>query len=214
MLTEVLSQLIQTLLKFSLEIGYIGTFIWMTIESSFIPWPSELLLIPQGALAAQGQMKLSLIFFAGLLGSLTGALINYFLALCLGRTTIDFLISKYGKIFFIDREKISKSETYFKKHGEITTFIGRLIPGIRQLISIPAGFSRMNLFRFSLFTALGAGIWTGILIYLGYLFGNNSELITENLHTISIITFLVIGIIAITYILLNKKLKKKLIYNR
>lgn len=213
MIPEILTQLITTLLSIINELGYIGIFIGMTIESSFFPFPSEIILIPAGALVAQGKMTFLFVFVAGLLGSLAGALINYFLAMFLGRTTIDFLVSKYKHILFLNKEKIKQSDDYFNKHGEITTFIGRFIPVIRQLISLPAGFSRMNLFKFCIFTSLGAGAWVTILIYLGYLFGNNASLIQENLHTITIIIILISGIIALTYILLNRKLKKKLIPN-
>jgi membrane protein DedA with SNARE-associated domain len=183
----------------------------MTIESSFFPFPSEVILIPAGALIAQGKMTIGAVFIAGLLGSLTGALINFFLAMYLGRTTIDFLVSKYKRILFLNKEKIKQSDDYFRKHGEITTFVGRFIPVIRQLISLPAGFSRMNLFKFCLFTSLGAGAWVAILIYLGILFGNNATLIQENLHIITAIVLLLMGIVGILYILLNRKLKKKIV---
>jgi membrane protein DedA with SNARE-associated domain len=211
MITELITQLTVTLLSIINELGYLGIFIGMTIESSFFPFPSEVILIPAGALIAQGKMTIGAVFIAGLLGSLTGALINFFLAMYLGRTTIDFLVSKYKRILFLNKEKIKQSDDYFRKHGEITTFVGRFIPVIRQLISLPAGFSRMNLFKFCLFTSLGAGAWVAILIYLGILFGNNATLIQENLHIITAIVLLLMGIVGILYILLNRKLKKKIV---
>ncbi len=206
MLFELFHSLIEVLLSIIKELGYIGVFIGMTIESSFFPFPSEIILIPAGALVARGEMSFALVFLAGLLGSLTGALINYFLALFLGRTAVNLLISKYRRIFFINKEKLKKSDDYFKKHGEITTFIGRFIPGIRQLISIPAGFSRMNLFKFCLFTGLGAGLWTAILIYIGYFFGSSIEATQKIMITLILLLFCMI--ILIIYILLNKKYKK------
>lgn len=210
-LIDLVSQLTIILLNIINELGYIGIFIGMTIESSFFPFPSEVILIPAGALIAQGKMTFGMVFAAGLLGSLAGALINFFLAMYLGRTTIDFLVSKYKRIIFLNEAKIKQSDDYFRKHGEITTFVGRFIPVIRQLISLPAGFSRMNLFKFCLFTSLGAGAWVAILIYLGVLFGNNADLIQNNLHIITIIVLLLMGIVGILYILLNRKLKKKII---
>lgn len=205
MIAELFNQLITAVLSIISELGYIGIFVGMVIESSFFPFPSEIILIPAGALVAKGEMTLSLVFWAGLLGSLLGALINYFLALFLGRTSIDYLIDKYGKFLFLNKEKLKQSDKYFEKHGEITTFIGRLIPVIRQLISIPAGFSKMKLFRFCLFTCLGAGLWTGILIYLGYLFGNNLGWINANMEAISVILLLFSLIVLICYVLWNKK---------
>lgn len=196
MFPEFFSDAINYLLDFSFSVGYVGTFLWMLIESSFIPWPSELLLIPQGALVAQGKLNFSGVLIAGILGSLAGALVNYFLAFYLGRRTINKLVSRYGRFLFIDEKKIINSDDYFKKHGNITTFIGRLIPGIRQLISLPAGFSKMNLSKFCLFTSLGAGIWAFILIAMGYFFGSSipyelKTKITLTLITISFIIFII-----------------------
>lgn len=205
MLGELFSHVIGNLLLIIKELGYIGIFIGMTIESSFFPFPSEVILIPAGALVAKGEMTFALVFFAGLFGSLAGALINYFLALFLGRATIDLLISKYGKVFFINREKIIKSENYFKKYGEVTTFIGRLIVGVRQFISIPAGFSKMNLFKFCLFTGLGAGLWTLILIYVGYFFGSNIEPRLKIIITLALLFF---SLIVVIIYLWNKKNNK------
>jgi membrane protein DedA with SNARE-associated domain len=201
MILELFHNLIEVLLLIIRELGYLGIFIGMTIESSLFPFPSEVILIPAGALIAKGEMTFALVFLAGLGGSLAGALINYFLAMCLGRTAMDLLVSKYGKVFFINREKIKKSDNYFKKYGEITTFIGRLIIGVRQIISIPAGFSRMNIFKFCLFTGLGAGIWTIILIYIGYFFGSDIE---SSLKILITVILLILSLIIVIIYLWRK----------
>ena len=198
---EFFSQIVDGLLAIIANFGYFGIFVGMTIESSFFPFPSEIIMIPAGALIAKGEMVFIWVFLAGLLGSLAGALINFFLAFYLGRKTINFLILKYGKIFLLGKKGLEKSDIYFKKHGEITTFIGRLIPVVRQLISLPAGFSKMNIFKFCLFTSLGAGIWIAILIYLGYIFGNNLELIKTNMTLIFLVIFLFLSIILVTYLI-------------
>lgn len=207
MVVEFFSNIIESLLSITSNLGYLGIYIGMAIEGSFFPFPSELILIPAGALVATGEMSFFLVFLAGLLGSLTGALINYFLALFLGRTAVDLLVSKYGKILFINKQSIRSSDNYFKKYGDITTFIGRLIPLIRQWVSVPAGFSRMNLFKFIFYTGLGAGIWVAILIYVGLVFGNNSEWIKLNLKVLTL-ALLGFSILMIVLYLLYKKKKK------
>ncbi len=209
MLLDFFYHLIEILVNFVNDAGYLGIFIGMMLESSFFPFPSEVVLMPAGALVASGEMSFFLVFIAGLFGSLVGALINYFLALRLGRPIVDILVVKYGKAFFLSERKIERADNYFKKHGEITTFVGRLIPVVRQLISLPAGFSKMNIFKFSLFTTLGAGIWTFILIYLGYLFGNNSELIKANMNLILLAILLLSAIILIIYLIAHRKRKIK-----
>ena len=206
MLVEQTYQLIEALLSIIRELGYLGIFIGMTIESSFFPFPSEIILIPAGTLIARGEMTFFPVFFAGLLGSLTGALINFFLALFLGRKTVEFLVSRYGKFLFITKRNLKKSDAYFRRHGEITTFVGRLIPIVRQLISLPAGFSKMNLLKFVLFTALGAGIWTAVLIYVGFFFGSQVE---STLKLITLTILLLSLLLIIAYILINKKRKTR-----
>ena len=178
-----IKELAQDLVDLIFDWGYLGIFLLMAVESSFIPFPSEIILIPAGYLASQGEMSLGMIMASALGGSLVGAFINYFLALLLGRK----ILKKYGKYFFISESALEKMDNYFDKHGAISTFIGRLIPGIRQLISIPAGLSRMNLAVFSTYTALGAGIWALILTMLGYFIGENQELIDTYLKQITIL---------------------------
>jgi len=187
-----LKELAQFLVDTIFDWGYLGIFLLMCIESSFIPFPSEIVLIPAGYLASEHKMNLFFIFSSGLGGSMVGAFINYYLALLLGRK----ILIKYGKYFFIKEEAIYKMDRFFYKHGAISTFSARLIPGIRQLISIPAGLSRMNLTKFSLYTALGAGIWASILIMIGYIVGDNQELINLYLKQITItilLCFILIG---------------------
>ena len=190
-----IKELAQTLVDLIFDWGYIGIFCLMAVESSFIPFPSEIILIPAGYLASQEQMSITMIMFSALGGSLVGAFINYYLALSMGRR----ILQKYGKYFFIKESAVEKMDDYFAKHGHISTFIGRLIPGIRQLISIPAGLARMNLVVFSIYTALGAGIWALILTMLGYFIGENQELIDTYLKQITITVLVVLFLLGSWY---------------
>lgn len=154
--------------------NYLFVFVFMVIESSFIPFPSEVVVPPAAYLActntgAGAGMNIWLVVVVATLGAVVGAFINYYLALWIGRPVVyAFADSRVGHMLMINREKVTKAEAYFDKHGAISTFIGRLIPAIRQLISIPAGISKMNVGQFALFTALGAGVWNGVLALLGY----------------------------------------------
>jgi membrane protein DedA with SNARE-associated domain len=154
-----------------LALGYPGIVLLMAIESSILPLPSELVMPPAGYLAAKGQMNAWIAIGAGTLGSVVGALANYALAVFVGEP----VLRHYGKYVLMSEHKLDKTEAFFRRHGEISTFVGRLLPVIRHLISIPAGISRMALSRFILFTALGAGIWCAILTYLGWLIGRHGE---------------------------------------
>lgn len=185
------------------SLGYAGIFFMMFLESSFFPFPSEVVMIPAGYLAYKGEMNIYLVVISGILGSLAGALFNYFLAIKLGRA---FLL-RYGKYFFISEETIFKMEEFFTKHGHISTFFGRLIPVVRQYISLPAGISRMNIFVFSLFTSLGAGIWVIILTLLGYFLGDNEALLKEYLHQIIIGILLLIVLFSFVYYKITKRKK-------
>ena len=196
-----IKEIVQTIVDLVFDWGYLGIFLLMAIESSFIPFPSEIVLIPAGYLASKGDMNLGLIMSSALGGSMIGAFINYYLALLLGRR----ILKRYGKYFFINENALVKMDNYFEKHGAISTFIGRLVPGIRQLISIPAGLSRMNLFVFSIYTALGAGIWALILVMLGYFIGENQELIDTYLKQITIITIVVLILLASWYAFIQKR---------
>lgn len=180
--------------------GYVGIFCLMALESSFFPFPSEVVMIPAGYLVQKGEMNAILAFLSGVGGSLFGALVNYYLCYFFGRS----LIKKYGKFVGINDEKMAKFEAFFEKYGEISTFNCRLLPGIRQYISLPAGLAKMNIFRFSLFTTFGAGIWVAILMILGYLIGDNQALIKEYIHIITIALVLLIAIITIIYLKIKK----------
>ncbi len=152
--------------------GYTGIFVMMAVESSFFPFPSEVAMIPAGYLAAQGHMDPLLVTATGLAGSLVGAFFNYGLALWLGRPVLE----RFGRYVFIGAKQFDAADDYFERHGEITTFVARLIPGVRQLISVPAGLAHMNLPRFALYTGLGAGLWCAVLVAVGYWAGANEDL--------------------------------------
>ena len=173
--------------------GYLGIFVLMALESTVLPVPSELVVIPAGYLAYQGKMSLVLILLASTLGSLAGALINYWFALLVGRPFLE----RYGRWFFVRPALLHRTDAFFLSHGAISTFTGRLIPGIRHLISLPAGLTHMPMRTFVFYTCLGAGIWSTILVAMGYLIGGNETLIQDNLP---LVTAAVLGFVALTLV--------------
>ncbi len=199
--------------------NYWFVFIFMTIESSFIPFPSEVVVPPAAYLActnygAGAGMNIWLVIFFATLGAMAGAFINYYLALWIGRPLVyRFADSRVGHACLLDRAKVEKAEKYFDDHGAASTFIGRLIPAVRQLISIPAGISKMNVGQFAIFTALGAGLWNAILAGLGWLLSKSvsPDMLFAKVEEYN--RYLTwagygIGIICLLYILYNAFLKK------
>ncbi|WP_331775936.1 DedA family protein [Sulfurospirillum sp. 1612] len=197
MLSEIVNWIISTVGT----LGYMGIVVMMFLESSFFPFPSEVVMIPAGYLASQGEMSLTMVLFCGILGAILGSLFNYWLAYKFGRK----VILKFGKYFFMDENRLMAIENYFYKHGHISTFIGRLIPGVRQYISLPAGLGKMDLRLFTIFTALGAGLWVIVLVLLGYFIGQNQALIKEYLHLVMAVLAFVLIIMSVWYIKRNKK---------
>jgi membrane protein DedA with SNARE-associated domain len=183
------------------SMGYPGIMLLMFVESTFIPLPSELVIPPAGYLIFQQQMSWTGVIISGTAGSVLGALFNYGIAVYLGRP----FILRYGKYFGITESHFRKGEVFFLKHGNISTFIGRLILGVRHYISFPAGLCRMNLLKFCFYTAFGASIWVWILAYIGYFVGNNKEEIMAVSRQWSAYVILAcIGLIAL-YIFWHKK---------
>jgi membrane protein DedA with SNARE-associated domain len=171
-------ELIEWLLTTIGALGYPGIFILMAMESSVIPIPSELVMPPAGYLAQQGKMNVLVAILCGTAGSLAGAYANYFAAHYLGRP----LLLKYGRYVWITEKKFSKVERFFRDHGEVSTFVGRLLPVVRHLISLPAGLSGMDHLKFSLYTLAGAGLWVTVLTFIGYFIGMNRDLIMRYSH--------------------------------
>lgn len=163
------------------RLGYTGIVALMFLESSFFPFPSEVVMPPAGYLAWRGEMSFVAVIASGLFGSILGALFNYWFAIRFGR---PFLM-KHGKYFFVSAESLEKAEAFFERHGHISMLVGRLLPVIRQYISLPAGVARMRLDTFIFYTSLGAGLWVVVLTLVGYLLGEHQELLERYLHVLT-----------------------------
>jgi membrane protein DedA with SNARE-associated domain len=175
---SMLESFVSWLLNLFRGMGYPGIIALMAVESSILPLPSELVMPPAGYLAAKGEMSLAVAVVCGVLGSILGALANYGLARWLGRA----FFLRLGKYVLITEKGLDRSERYFAAHGEISTFLGRMLPVVRHLISIPAGIARMRLGRFVLFTGLGALVWCSILTGIGWFIGSREDVILEVLN--------------------------------
>lgn len=186
------------------NMNYPAITVLMAVESSFIPFPSEIVVPPAAYIASQpdSHLNIFLVVLAATIGAIIGALVNYYLALYLGRAIVyRFAGSKLGKFFLLSPEKVAKAEQYFNEKGNISTFVGRLIPGIRQLISIPAGLAKMNMVNFLLYTTLGAGIWNSILALLGYLAHGQKDIIDKYNRELSIIILALLGLVIVYFVI-------------
>lgn len=197
------------------NLNYFWVTFFMMIESSFIPFPSEIVVIPAAFMAAEGTMSLPLVILFATVGGLLGATINYVLSYTLGRKIIyAFADSKLGHLCLLDSDKVAYAEEYFRKRGVLATLIGRLIPAVRQLISIPAGLSKMNFGKFAFFTFLGAGAWNIILACIGYGFHgvmNKDELIEKVQHYSHefLLVLIIIFVGFVVYMIYKNKKKAK-----
>ena len=209
----------ESLIQFCLDhLNYWTVMLFMAIESSFIPFPSEAVVPPAAWKAAvTGEMNVFLVVVFATIGALIGAFVNYYLAVWLGRPIVyKFANSRIGHMCLIDEAKVQNAEKYFDKHGAVSTFVGRLVPAVRQLISIPAGLARMGLGRFVLYTSLGAGVWNAILAVLGYYMASIPGMQTEEAVMNKVkeysseigIIFIVLAVAVVAY-LLYKGFKKK-----
>lgn len=192
-----LERFIEWLLQTLLDLGYPGIIALMAMESSILPVPSELVMPPAGYWAAKGQMSFPLALLSGVLGSVIGALVNYYGAQLIGRP----LIQRYGRYVLLTERNLLRSEQFFARHGEISTLIGRLFPVIRHVISIPAGLHRMPLPKFIVYTAAGAAVWCAILTWIGYFLGQHEGVLrSEEIHryaTWALLALLPLSLVAI-----------------
>ncbi len=220
-MTETVAAALDSLTACAPVWGFVLIFVFMTIESSFIPFPSEVVMIPAGFLACRGGLTtgipwldMILAIVCGLAGSMAGAYINYYLAVWLGRP----FLHRYGKYFFLKEAALDRAEEVFREYGELATFVCRLLPAIRQIISIPAGLSRMDIKRFSFFTALGAGLWTVVLALIGWYFAtlagdmSYQQMIIRGkqmIHDNYIYVIIVLAMLTAAYLWVHHKVMKK-----
>lgn len=191
------------------HINYYTITLLMAIESSFVPLPSEVVIPPAIWKAASGELNMYLVVIFATFGAIIGAMFNYLMARWLGRVIVYSLAeSKAGKLFLLNRRKVEHAEAYFNRHGRSSTFIGRLIPGIRHLISIPAGLAKMNVGQFVLYTALGSGIWHIILGILSYSVYSHQELLKKYMNELSF-ALLAIGVLFGIYLIIKYRKKKE-----
>ncbi len=202
---ELVDPIVNFLINFINQIGYFGIFVGMFLESTAFPLPSELVIIPAGIVAAKGHMSLSIIIIAGTLGNVAGAVFSYYLAEFAGRA----FLFKVGKYLFVKPETIIKVEDYFKNHGPISVFIGRLLPGVRHFISLPAGIAKMDIKLFLLYTTIGSAIWTTILAFLGFEIGENMDLIKQYIHVIVSACVILCALTVIAYVFFVKRKRKQ-----
>lgn len=185
--------------------GYGGIFAFAFLESTFVPLPSEMTMVPAGYLVQQGHMNFWLVWLASVLGTVAGSYFNYWIAVHYGRR----FLKAYGRYMFFPPEKMEWMERYFKSHGQISIFTGRLIPGVRHVISFPAGLAHMDLKKFCIYTTAGGSIWMLVLIVVGYAIGDNKELVHQYMPLITYVTLGVVATLAVLYTLRHKRKLKR-----
>lgn len=194
------------LVHFVHTLGYPGIFIMTFLESTFVPIPSEVTMIPAGYLVQQGEMSLFWVLFASITGTIGGALANYYIALHFGRR----ILLHYGKYFFFDQEKMYKLDRFFARHGEISTFTGRLIPGLRHFISFPAGLAHMDIKKFCIYTGAGGAIWMVTLTMVGYLIGGNKHMLRQYMPYITTACVVAVVLLITVYMWHHRRKKNAL----
>jgi membrane protein DedA with SNARE-associated domain len=208
---SILSEILATIGGFALstisQLGYPGIFFLMMLESMVVPVPSEFVMPFTGFLVAQGNFNFTLVIVASSLGSITGSLIFYYI----GKTGGHTLVEKYGKYVLVDTEDIKKTEEWFKRRGELTIFIARLVPVVRHLISLIAGIGKMNVKKFTIYTIVGATLWNGILTYLGIILGQHWNEVSQYVEQldVGIVILLVIGCLYFAYRHIRRKKKNQ-----
>lgn len=203
MFTGFVEEAFTLILDFVETFGYLGIFFMTFIESTFLPIPSEFTLIPAGYLISKGTMHVTPVLLASLFGTITGSLLNYTIAYYFGRK----LFINYGKYFFIKPGQLHSLELFFNKYGALSTFFGRMLPGIKHFISFPAGLARMNLKLFCIYTLMGSLIWVSFLLYLGHIIGTNEELISKYIKRFNFVIIFV-AVAAIIFFYIKHKQKK------
>lgn len=196
------------ILQIMTSLNYVGIGLLMFLENLFPPIPSELIMPLAGFTISQKQMEFFPAIFAGVLGTMLGALPWYYVGKLVGEENIKRLADKYGKWISISRKDIEKADQWFHRHGEKAVFFGRLVPGVRTLISLPAGISNMKLLPFLIYSTIGTTIWVSLLTFAGYKLGENYELVDEYLAPVSKIVFILL-VVALVFWLVQKRRQKQ-----
>ncbi len=206
---SVLSQIFGFIGSFALstiaQLGYVGIFFLMMLESMVVPVPSEFVMPFAGFLIIEGSFNFILVIVASTLGSITGSLLFYYV----GKTGGHTLVEKYGKYVLVDTQDIVKMEEWFKKRGELTIFLARLVPVVRHLISLVAGIGKMDVKKFAVYTILGAGLWNGILTYLGFILGQHWDEVSQYTESLDLVIIILLIAGCLYFVYRHLKRRKK-----
>ena len=200
MISALLGELAGTVTDAIASTGYIGVFIAMTIESCLIPLPSELIMPFAGFLSAQGKLQFGWAVIAGALGNLAGSILAYFIGHKISEKSLIAFLKKYGRFILVSPHEYNKAKTWLKKHGPAVSFLSRLIPGVRTVISLPAGVARINFAQFCIYTITGSLIWSALLCWLGFKLGQNWEIIGTYMHDFDVVILVAFMVIVGIYV--------------